>query len=344
MHQTDESSPQTVLVTGATGYVAGWIIQRLLAKGHTVNATVRDLSHSSKTKALMDMAEGLPGELELFQADLLREGSFRRPMMGCSTVFHTASPFKLNVGHAQRDLIDPAVKGTRNVLNTVNQSHSVQRVVLTSSVVAMYGDNADLNGRALTEDDWNTTSTPETGPYQLSKTVAEKVAWEMQGDWSLAVINPALVVGPTLNPDTQSESFALVKKLIDGSLASGVPPLELGWVDVRDVADAHVAAMTQSQGRHILCGASLSLLQASQAIQAAHPGLKTPSRAIPKLLAWALGPMLDKTLTRRYVSRNFGHGFEADNRKSIAHLGIDYRDPKDAITEMVEQMLGMGRA
>ena len=345
MKTTDHSSPQTVLVTGATGYVAGWVIQRLLAAGHHVNATVRDLSHSSKTKPLMEIAESLPGELELFQADLMREGSFKRPMQGCTTVFHTASPFKFNVAHAQRDLIDPAVKGTRNVLTTVNQSDSVKRVVLTSSVVAMFGDNADLQGRALSEDDWNTTSTPEYGPYQLSKTVAEKVAWELaeNADWTLTTINPSLVIGPTINPDTASESFDLIKKMVDGTLASGAPPLELGWVDVRDVADAHVAAMTQSSGRHIVCEGSHRFLDMCKALELGHPELKIPRKAIPKFMAWLFGPMIDKTLTRQYVSRNFGHPFRVDNGKSIEALGIDYTDTKASLVEMVQQMKTMGR-
>lgn len=222
--QTVDSSPQQVLVTGATGYLAGWIIQKLLAQGHQVNATVRDLSHSSKTRALVDLAADLPGELELFQADLLREGSFKRPMMGCTTVFHVASPFSLQVGHPQRDLIDPAVKGTQNVLHTVNSSKTVNRVVLTSSVVAMVGDWADLKGHPVAESDWNTTSTLDHNPYALSKTLAERAAWDMQGDWSLAVINPALVVGPTLNPDSHSGSFDLIQQLAGDAMATVCRP------------------------------------------------------------------------------------------------------------------------
>ncbi|MEO1001420.1 MAG: NAD-dependent epimerase/dehydratase family protein, partial [Pseudomonadota bacterium] len=155
----DTSAP--VLVTGATGYVAGWIVRRLLEEGFAVHAAVRDPENAEKTAHLTAMAAELPGTLQLFRADLLEPGSYGAAMAGCGVVFHTASPFSTNVADPQRDLIDPAVKGTENVLASVNETESVTRVVLTSSCAAIYGDAADCaaapNG-TLTEEIWNTTS------------------------------------------------------------------------------------------------------------------------------------------------------------------------------------------
>ena len=155
--QIDRSKP--VLVTGATGYVAGWVIKRLLEEGLTVHGTVRDAGQTERLQYLHDLARDTSGSLTLFSADLTQEGSFAEAMAGCSTVFHIASPFQLNVEDPQRDLIEPAVEGTRNVLEEVNRTASVDRVVLTSSCAAIYGDNIDLDTTpdgVFTEEVWNT--------------------------------------------------------------------------------------------------------------------------------------------------------------------------------------------
>ena len=168
--RVDTSSP--VLVTGATGYVAGHIIQRLLEAGVTVHAAVRDPTRKEKLKFLSELAEHLPGEIKYFKSDLLDEGSYCEAMQGCSIVFHTASPFTIDVKDPQKDLVDPAVLGTRNVLEEASRTDSVRRVVLTSSCAAIYGDNADCRaapGGILTEEAWNTTSSLNSSSLQLLK-------------------------------------------------------------------------------------------------------------------------------------------------------------------------------
>lgn len=135
---------EPVMVTGATGYVAGWLIKRLLEEGKTVHAAVRDPSRVAKLSHLNAMASSLPGELKYFKTDLLEEGSYGEAMKGCGVVFHTASPFTSKISDPQRDLVDPAVKGTRNVLETANATKSVKRVVLTSSCASIYGDSQDI--------------------------------------------------------------------------------------------------------------------------------------------------------------------------------------------------------
>ena len=233
----DHSKP--VLVTGATGYVAGWVVKRLLEEGLTVHGTVRDAGNTENLQYLYDLAEGTEGSLKLYSADLMKEGSFANAMAGCSTVFHIASPFQLNVEDPQRDLIKPAVEGTRNVLDEVNRTPSVNRVVLTSSVAAIYGDNIDLeatpNG-VFTEEIWNTSSSPTHQPYSYSKTMAEKKAWEIhdaQDHWHLVVMNPPAIYGPGVRVHSGAESFKIVTQFGDGTVASGAPRFGLGIVDVR---------------------------------------------------------------------------------------------------------------
>ena len=265
MLNIDKTKP--VLVTGATGYVAGWIVKRLLEEGVTVHATVRNPADAAKLAHLNRLAAELPGTIHYFKADLLDQGAYAQAMRGCAIVFHTASPFKLDIADPQKDLVDPAVLGTRNVLQTANRTDSVRRVVLTSSCAAIYGDCADVEdtaGKVLTEDVWNTSSSLSHVPYSYSKTVAERAAWDIvkqQDRWDLVVVNPSLVLGPGLNPEATSESFNLLRQLGDGRMKSGMPDIGCGAVDVRDVAEAHLRAayLPGARGRHIISGHDTSL-------------------------------------------------------------------------------------
>lgn len=336
-----------VLVTGANGYVASWIVKELLDAGCTVHATVRDPSNQVKTGHLAAAAENAPGTLKLFAADLMVDGCFEEAMQGCSVVMHTASPFVVRgIKDGYKDLIEPAVNGTRNVLETCNKVSTVKRVVLTSSVVAVYGDNADANGKTLTEDDWNTTSTADHQPYPASKTAAEKVAWDIckaQSRWDLVTINPGLVLGPSLTKTSGSESLAIIGDLVKGKLRTGVPDLEMGIVDVRDIAKAHVrAAFTpEAQGRHLLVSESVSMLQMAKIIRGKYGSrFKLPKSTVPKLLVWLVGPL--QGISRKFVALNVGHPLKFDNSKSKQALGIDYIPAEKTILDHLQQMLDDG--
>jgi len=340
-----------VLVTGATGYVAGHVVRRLLEEGATVHATVRDASNTERLQYLRDLEASSPGTLRLFSADLLDTGSFADAMAGCSVVLHIASPFALDVDDPQRDLVDPAVDGTRNVLTSVDATESVQRVVLTSSCAAIYGDNTDVQhapGGVLTEDVWNTTSTLEHGAYSLSKTLAEKEAWRLadaQDRWRLVVINPSMVFGPGTRVHGSSESFQLITQIADGTFASGAPDLRIGVVDVREVAEAHLRAafLPQAQGRHILSGSDTSVPEIVNALRPRFgERLKLPARTLPKCLLWLVGPLVNSALTRRFVSRNIGVPFRADNSKSRESLGITYRPLAETVGDHVQQLIDQG--
>ncbi|VEI17929.1 NAD-dependent epimerase/dehydratase family protein [Actinomyces viscosus] len=223
----DTSSP--VMVTGATGYLGSWVTKGLLDAGLTVHAAVRDPQAGAKVAHLHRMAEQAPGTLHLFAGDLLQPGSYDEAMKGSAVVIHTASPILHSTNNPQQELIEPALEGTRNVLAGVERTPSVTRVVLTSSIVAMLGDAADLEGypgRILTETCWNTTSSVDHQPYPYSKTLAEKEAWRLAADqerWDLVTINPAMIVGPALGSTPTSESFNTVRMMIDGTARLGAP-------------------------------------------------------------------------------------------------------------------------
>lgn len=343
----DTTAP--VMVTGATGFVAGWIVKQLLDAGVTVHATVRDPQNVEKLRHLNGIAEQSPGALSFFKADLLEDGAFAEAMSGCGTVFHTASPFTSNFKDAQKELIDPALLGTRNVLQQASIAASVKRVVLTSSCAAIYTDASDCAaapGGVLTEDIWNSTASLTYQPYSYSKTLAEREAWklaEAQNAWDLVTINPCLVMGPAIGGKPTSESFSIMQRGGGGEFKSGAPRISMGMVDVRDVAEAHVAAAftPAASGRHIVSGHSTDVLSALMLLSEQYGAdYRLPKRALPKWLVWAVAPFIG--LERAFIARNVNIPWKADNSKGRQTLGLSYRPLKETMQDMFEYMIDEG--
>ena len=328
----DAARGKQVLVTGATGYVAGWLVRRLLDAGAIVHGTVRDPSDKDKVGYLLEMAGNAPGSIKLFQADLLQPGSFDQAMQGCEVVFHTASPFlpSWKVQDPQKAFVEPALKGTKNVLESANRTPSVTRVVLTSSTAAVAAGPADpatTPGGIITEACWNTTSSLENGGYLYSKVVAERAAWEAakaQDRWRLVVINPGFVLGPGVGPSHTSASFDMLKNVGDGSFEQQVPPIQVGMVDVRDVAEAHFRAgfLPDAQGRHIVTDEDSSLGELAEFLKVRF-GEKF---RFPKNTALPAG----------------ASKYRSDNTKSKVALGMEYRPFKEAAAAMFERLIEAG--
>ncbi len=346
--QIDTTKP--VLLTGATGYVAGWIAKELLDAGLTVHAAVRDPSNEAKISHLKEAAANSSGEIKFFKADLLDAGSYDEAMQGCQVVFHTASPFTVNVKDPQKELIDPAVNGTRTVLEAATRTESVHRVVVTSSCAAIYTDAIDCRnapGGVLTEDIWNTTASLEYQPYSYSKLLAEKEAWkiaETQNRFDLVTINPSLVLGPALNGKPTSESFNIVKQMGDGTMKMGAPKLGIGVVDVRDLGKAHLAAgfTPEAKGRHILSGHNTNLLEIGKSlIEKYGDSYPVPRKPVPKWMAWLLAPIMNG-IPRKFISNNVDIEWKADNSKSRKELGVTYRSLKESVEDMFQQLIDDG--
>ena len=338
-----------VLVTGATGYVAGWLVKKLLDEGHTVHAPVRDPKNAGKLQYLNEIAENSKGTIKYFKADLLENGSYNEAMKGCELVFHTASPFIATVKDPQKDLVDPALLGTKNVLKSVEETESVKRVVLTSSCAAIFGDAKDLltypNGKA-TEKQWNTSSNLDHQAYCYSKTVAEKAAWEIargQNRWDMVVINPSLVIGPGINPNSTSESFTLIKQLGDGTMKMGVPDFSFGLVDVRDLGVAHYKAgyTPEANGRNIVANQAKTFLQLAQMLSEKYgKAFPFPKGTLPKWLVWLMGPVAGAP--RKMIAKNVGYPWKFSNVKGIKELGITYRPIEESIIDFFQQMIDNG--
>jgi len=347
MKTIDKTKP--VMITGATGYVAGWIVKKLLEDGITVHAAVRNPENKEKLKYLDEIAKNAPGQIKYFRADLLEMGSYDKATEGCELIFHTASPFKMQVKNAQTDLVDPALKGTRNVLESANRTGSIKRVVLTSSVAAIIGDAKDflnLLNHTATEEYWNTTSSLKHQAYSYSKTLAEKEAWKIadaQDRWDLVVINPSFVLGPGVSPVNTSASFDIIKQIGDGTMKSGLPAFNFGMVDVRDIADAHMNAAfkPEAKGRHIVSASEHYLLELAQILKAkfgdAYP---FPKKELPKIMVWLMAPFVG--LKRKMVSNNYGYKWKLDNSKSKKELGIKYIPIETSVVEFFQQLVDAG--
>lgn len=350
MTQIDKTKP--VLVTGANGYVASWLVKQLLDDGITVHAAVRNPNNDKKVGHLKDLASKAKGEIVFFKADLLTPGAYTEAMQGCELVYHTASPFVTEVKDAQKELIEPAEKGTENVLNSANEVATVKRVIVTSSCAAMYTDAIDTvnaPGGKLTEAIWNTTSSLEYQPYFYSKTLAEQKAWNMEKEqqrWDLVTINMSLVLGPALNPGaTTSESMNILQMLGNGEMKMGAPKIGAGLVDVRDVATAHYKAgfTPAANGRYITSAHCTDFLEMGQVLLPKYGAqFPIPKKALPKWLLMAIGPVVNKQFSRKFIRNNVNIPWRADNSKIKKELGMNFMPMKETMEDSFQMLIDEG--
>ncbi|CAA0833477.1 NAD(P)-binding Rossmann-fold superfamily protein [Striga hermonthica] len=272
---------KTVCVTGGSGYIASWLIKELLRRGYAVKASVRYPDDPKKTHHLLSL-DGAEDRLQLLKADLLEEGSFDTAIAGCEGVFHCASPFFLETSNPQEELIDPAVKGTLNVLKSCAKTPSVKRVVLTSSEAAIAFNGTPRTSDTIIEETW--WSDPDYCKekqmwYLLSKTLAEGAAWEFakENGIDLVSINPCCVIGPMLQP-TLNTSCGQILSLLKGS--ETYPNTAYGWVHVKDVVDAHILAYEkpEANGRYYIVERCARPFDLVQILRELCPHLKYPEK------------------------------------------------------------------
>ncbi|HYZ55231.1 MAG TPA: NAD-dependent epimerase/dehydratase family protein [Streptosporangiaceae bacterium] len=334
---------EKVLVTGGSGFVASHLVEQLLARGYPVNATVRSLANAPKAAPLLRLQDRHPGMLQLFEADLLRPGSFGAAMKDCRVVFHVASPFLMpeRIKDGRKDVLEPAVQGMRNVLASINETRSVERLVLTSTVGAIFGDYIDvlsMKDQTLSEDYFNTTSTLENNPYHYAKTVAEREAWAAAGEqdrWSMVSLNPGLVLGPSFTPASDSGSLFLLDELLRGYFFYGAANFSFTVVDVRDLVLAHISAAEDgsASGRYIVAHQEMySFPQMANIIRDKYPrNYRIPRNTVPDWVVRILGPRFG--LTQQYISNHLGIRFAVDNSRSIKELRVSYRPVAETVLD-----------
>ena len=340
-------SPTQVVVTGATGFIASHLVRDLLAAGHRVRGTVRSLA-ATDSHAHLRALPGAAERLELIEADLLVPGSFDTAVAGASHVFHTASPYRLDVRDPQRELVEPAVQGTINVLGACTASPVLRRVVLTSSFAAIA--DHPIRTHVFTEDDWNGVSSLQRNAYAYSKAEAERAAWSfMQAaarSFDLVSINPTVVIGPALGPGTSTSNQIFVD--VAAGAYPGIMALDFGIVDVRDVALAHVRAMevAEAEGRY-LCASDVLSMRAIVAIMREElpPTVRLPTRPLDNAFGTTvakLAAQFQPPGVRSFLRTNLGRALQLDASKARRDLGIEFRPVRESVLDTVRDLVARG--
>ncbi len=326
-----------VLVTGGSGFVGSHVIQQLLAAGHDVRTTVRNLKREAGVRAIFD---GAGNRLSFVAADLGSDTGWREAVDGCDYVMHVASPIPLRAPEHEDELIVPAREGTLRVLRA-SRDAGVKRVVVTSSCAAIYYGYPPRK-ELFNETNWSNLD-GDNSFYVKSKIIAERAAWDFiareGGNLEMSVINPAGILGPLLGPDCPS-SVHIVKRLLDG--IPGCPQISLGIVDVRDVADLHIRAMTNAAARGerfiAVGGRSMPMLAIAKLLRAR---MGTAARRVPRfeLPNWVvrLGAMRDAPL--RQLLPMLGKVRDASNEKAKRVLGWNPRPNEETIVATAESLI-----
>lgn len=341
----DPVTSTPVCVTGASGFIATHIVCHLLARGYRVRGTVRDPARKADLRFLTSLP-GAAERLGLVYGDLLDPKGWDAAVAGCDYVVHTASPYQLDVRDPQRGLVDPAVLGTRHVLDACLWA-GVKRVVLTSSIAAVT-DEPDSR-RVLTEADWNTASSLKRNPYYYSKVLAEREAWKMVNDerapFELVVINPYLVIGPSLSSGRNYSTDIFI------NLAKGVypaiPALTWGCVDVRDVAEAHVRAMETpaASGRYLCAHENLSARQMVEFMREFGVRGRLPALGMDGAAGTAILRLLSQFQPKglgSFMRSHLGRVPAFDNSKIRRQLGLEFRPVRSTVMDTLEDLSARG--
>ncbi len=342
----DTSSPR-VLVTGATGFIARHVITQLLDAGFHVRGTARALRSEQQLRT--DLQSGVVGpsaldRFTLVEADLMRDEGWDSAVEGCAFVHHIASPVPMSIPKDPEDVIRPARDGTLRVLRAASAA-GVRRFVYTSSVSAVL--SGVRRDHTFTETDWSDPDAKGVGPYERSKTLAERAAWEFSrsaqaASMEFAVVNPGVVLGPMIGNDA-STSLELVRKLLAREVP-GCPNLCVAIVDVRDVAAVHLAAMTSSDAvgrRFLAAGPSCSFKDVALVLHDhSEPlGIKVTTRAIPKWLV-RLAALFDKTTA--LALPDIDNPYSIDASAAEALLGRPFKPWPEVVTATADTLMKYG--
>jgi nucleoside-diphosphate-sugar epimerase len=345
-HTREEIHMAKVLVTGGSGFIGSHIILQLLQQGHEVRTTVRSLKREPEVRAMLKRGGAEPGAaLAFFAADLESDAGWAEAVAGCDYVQHIASPFPPEVPKDENELIRPAREGALRVLRAARDA-GVKRVVLTSSFAAIGYGNHD-RATPYTEEDWTNLGGSDVTPYIKSKTLAERAAWDFiaaEGKGlELSVVNPVGVFGPVLGPD-YSTSILAVQRLMDGALP-GCPKLYFGIVDVRDVADLHIRAMTDpaAAGQRFLAvtGDFLPFVGIAKVLKArlGSAAAKVPARELPNFII-RLAALRDPAV--KQILPELGKVRNGSNEKARRLLGWTPRSAEDSIAATAQSLIELG--
>jgi dihydroflavonol-4-reductase len=337
-----DGNGKTVLVTGGSGYLGGWLVVLMLERGYRVRTTIRNPAREPEVRAAVGTLTDAHERLTVHSADLLSDEHWGHVTEGCDYVLHVASPLPESQPKDPNELIVPAREGTRRVLRAALDA-GVERIVLTSSVAAMRGGNEGID-RPLTEADWTNLDAPKLTPYVQSKTLAERAAWELADERGMrdrvAAVNPGVIIGPLLTDD-RSVSLQALERLLNGM--PGMPRLGFNYVDVRDVADLQLLAMSSPEAGGERFIAVTEFLWMSEVAEILRKRLgpaasKVPTRTVPDLLVRAMS-LFDGGI--RSFTGSLGKRTDYDTAKARG-LGWTPREMEDSIAESAQSLVDRG--
>lgn len=337
---------ETVLVTGGSGFVAAHCIIECLHRGYRVRTTVRSLRKKDHVYELLRAGKAAnTDKLTFVVADLSKDEGWKEAVDGCTYVLHVASPFPAGVPKDENEVIIPAREGTLRVLRAARDA-GVKRVVLTSSMAAICYGHPKTN-MTFTEEVWTNADAPGVIAYYKSKTLAERAAWafiEKEGkSLELSVVNPAVIMGPILGPDL-STSIQLVQRLLNGAIP-GCPQLSMGVVDVRDVVDLHLRAMTdpKAKGERFVCVATpaMTVQEMSLALRErlGRAARRAPTHNLPNFLLRPIA-LFDPDVAM--IIPELGSRKAMSNDKAKRLLGWQPRSNVDALVASAESLFEFG--
>ena len=331
-------SAKTILVTGASGFIGCHCVLDLLNHGYRVRGSVRDLDRTGVLEKILMTNGSDISQLEWVAASLTEPNSWSAAVDGCDAIFHVASPVPTIQPKNPDDVIEPARQGTLNVLEAT-ASQGINRVVLTSSVAAILGGLSE--NRVYTGEDWSDPNDPDMIPYAISKTVAERYAWDFcqSKGISLSTIHPAMVLGPTLETDYGSSLEALVKLL--RREVPLLPRFGFDIVDVRDVASLHRTALENPDaiGQRLIAANGFVWFRDIAALLAnAYPDRKVPLREMPNWLTRLASLFIPELGT---ILKDLDITGQLDNSPA-KKLGWQPRTPQEAVLSGARSLIDLG--
>jgi dihydroflavonol-4-reductase len=340
-----KTGTETVLVTGGSGFLGSWCLVELLRRGYRVRATVRDVSREPEVRAMLEPEVEVGDRLSVHVADLTDDAGWESAIDGCDYVLHVASPFPPQQPDDPDELIVPAREGTLRVLR-IALGAGVKRIVVTSSAVAVANSGKPPSaGEAYTEEDWSDPANPDISPYGRSKTIAERSAWELMSERNetrrLTVVNPSAILGPTLGDD-RSYSLQAIERLLGGM--PGIPRLGFSFVDVRDVADLQLRAMTAPEAageRFLGAGPFLWMSEVAEIMRdrLGPSAAKVPTRKVPNFMVRAMA-RFDPGL--RTVVGDLGKRRLMSSEKAKTRLGWSLRPIEETVVDTAESLMRTG--
>ena len=333
-----------VTVTGASGYIGSHVVANLLARGRNVRATVRDTEDPIRVDHLkqLEIAEG--GSLEIVEMDLFDEASVHAAIAGCTDLIHTAAAVRISAKDPQKQIVDPSVIGTSNVVAAIDAAGTVERFVHTSSTAAIR-PMTWKDGETLTTKTWADDATLEGNPYGLAKVLAERIVrdWHSDGGGGkprMVTIHPSVVFGPPMSKIHLRGSLSFLNALVQRKVPVLIP-IQINIVDVRDVAEAHVRALTEGQnaGRYLTVSGDMQFSEISRTLREEYPELKTPRFTVPYLIALIFGPLFDRRITLSWARQHLRRKLYWDATPAERELGMSWKPARESVLESVPGLL-----